>query len=162
MKNATMKSKYKALSIITFLMAGTTGFSQVVNRTLTNDYDPDKHKIIPDKVFEIGLPLLFLFLIANTLVAILKNRAESKLKEKAIDKGISEATLIALFAEDKKLNRMVYVKWFLILAALGVSLIIIQLIGNYLKTNTGYLAIGIVTIFQSIAFIIYYQVIKNR
>ena len=61
---------------------------KTVNNELT--YDPEKLKIIPDKVLEFGIPLLFIFLLLNTVVAILKNRAENQLKLKLIEKGIPD------------------------------------------------------------------------
>src|SRR5215211_3708795 len=81
-------------------------------RQLNDIYDPNANKIIPDKVFEFGVPLLILYLIANTIMSIFRIKAENKLKEKALDKGISETTLIALFQDDKKMARLLYLKWF--------------------------------------------------
>lgn len=155
-----MRSKTAIIALIILLVNGFAGFAQDTVRIA--EYDPHKHKIIPDKVFEIGLPLLVLFLIVNTLVAIFKIKAESRLREKAIDKGISEATLVALFGEDKKLGSLVYMKWFLVLGALGVSMLVIHLMAGYLQAQSGYLGLGIITIFQAIAFLIYYRVLKNR
>jgi hypothetical protein len=157
-----MGFRFKIICFVLLFTNSLSGFSQDVNRTLANGYDPNEHKIIPDKVFEIGLPLLFIYLIANTLVSIFKTRYERRLKEKAIDKGISENALIALFAEDKKLSRMVYIKWFLVLAALGVSLILIHSFASYFQSGSEYLALGIISLLQAIAFLIYYQVIRNR
>lgn len=129
--------------------------------TGTPPYDPNA-KIIPDKVFEIGIPLMVLYLIANTIVSIFRIKAENKLKEKALDKGISEATLIALFQDDKKMARFLYLKWFLVLAALGVSLIYIHILAQFVKLSSGYLALGLITLFISIAFLIYYRIIRKQ
>ena len=140
-----------------------TCFSQVTyNRELPRGYDPHYDKIIPDKVFEIGLPLLILFLISNTVVNIFKIRAESRLKEKALDKQLSESTLIALFSQDKSLAKYAYLKWFLILAALGVAFISLQLIANTNSLKSGYFAVGILSLYMSIAFLIYYFIIRRK
>ena len=152
-----MSIKSKFILLFLTLVTAVPAFSQE-----NGIYDPEKHKIIPDKVFEIGLPMLFLFLIANTLVSIFKIKAENRLKEKALDKGISEPTLVSLFAEDKKLNNLTYLKWFLILAALGISLLIIHSFAAFLQAKSGYLALGIITLLQAIAFLIYYRILKNR
>jgi len=152
-----MSIKSKIILLMAALPASVPTFCQD-----SPPFDPHLNKVIPDKVFEIGLPLLFLFLIANTLVSIFKIKAESRLREKALDKGISEPTLVALFAEDKKLNNLVYLKWFLVLAALGVSLLIIHSMASYLRAQSGYLALGIITLLQAIAFLIYYCILKNR
>ena len=156
-----MRSKFSKISfVICLLFNSATLFAQEVNRTI--DYDPEKNKIIPDKVFEIGLPLLFLFLIANVILSVFKIKAENRLKEKALDKGLSEATLIAMFSEEKILNRYSYIKWFLVLFALGLSLLIIHFCSSYFKTQSGYLALGLIVIFQAFAFAIYYRIIQRN
>jgi len=133
-----------------------------IKRVLPPGYDPHYDKIIPDKVFEIGLPLLVLFLISNAVVNIFKIRAENRLKEKAMDKEISEPTLIALFASDKSLIKYSYLKYFLILAALGISFLIIQLLANNYALKSGYFAVGIMALCMSFAFLIYYNIIRNK
>lgn len=157
-----MFSKTRLISLIILLANGFTSLAQDSNRIIIKEYDPHNHKIIPDKVFEFGLPLLVLFLIINAFVAVFRIKAENRLREKAIEKGISEATLVALFGEDKKLGNLVYLKWFLVLAALGVSLLIIHGLTDYLQSQSGYLALGIITILQAIAFFIYYLILKRR
>jgi hypothetical protein len=156
-----MLARFKIVTVSSLLLVTLSSNAQQVTRIIEN-YDPHNHKIIPDKVFEMGLPLLFLYLIANTVVSVLKNKAEYRLKEKAIDKGISEATLIAVFGEDKSLARLAYYKWFLVLAALGISLLAIHIFSDYLKSQSGYLALGIITLLQAIAFLIYYRTLKSR
>jgi hypothetical protein len=154
-------SPKKITPLILLLFSSISTFAQEVNHTLPNDYDPERHKIIPDKVFEIGLPLLFLYLIANTFVTIFKTRAENRLKERAIDKGLSETALISLFAEDKKISHLVYIKWFLVLAALGVAMVIIHVFAGYFQSRAGYLPLGIILLLQSLAFLIYYRILRN-
>jgi hypothetical protein len=89
--------------IITSLCISVVSVAQDI--TGTPPYHPED-KIIPDKAFEFGVPLLVLYLIANTIMSIFRIKAENRLKEKALDKGISEATLIALFQDDKKMARL--------------------------------------------------------
>ena len=153
---------YKIPFAVMALGASTLSFAQKVTTVLPEGYDPDRNKIIPDKVFEIGLPLLVLFVLANTVVNIFRIRAENKLKEKAFDKQLSESTLVALFSEDKSLIRYGYLKWFLILAALGLSFIFLYLLDHLTGIRSGYLALGIITVSLSIAFLIYYNIIKNK
>ncbi|MEP7371837.1 MAG: hypothetical protein ABI675_00525 [Chitinophagaceae bacterium] len=126
------------------------------------DYDPDKLKIIPDKVFEIGLPLLFIFLLLNTIVTVLKNRAEQQLKLKMIEKGVSEETLIKIFQESNAIARLQPLKWFLFSLAAGISLLIIHFSRDYLVNQSGYLAIGIFLLFISAAFLIYYTILSRK
>lgn len=124
--------------------------------------DPHQNKIIPDKVFEFGVPFLLILLVLNTITTIFKIRAEASLKEKALDKGISEATLIELFRDDKQMIRNAYLKWFLTLAAIGVALIYIHLMHQYVSISSGYMAMGIIALFVSIAFLIYYRIIRKQ
>ena len=145
--------------IITSLFISVVSVAQGI--TGTPPYDPND-KIIPDKVFEMGVPLLVLYLIANTIMSIFRIKAENRLKEKALDKGISEATLIALFQDDKKMARLIYLKWFLVLAALGIAFIFIHILADYIKLPSGYLAVGLITLLIAIAFFIYYRIIQKQ
>jgi len=122
----------------------------------------DRPKAIPDKVFEFGIPVLLIFLVINALVTIFRIRAEAKLKEKAIDKGISEPTLVELFREDKNMIKYGYLKWFLVMAAIGISLIYIHMLEQYIKMSSGYLSLGIISLLVSIAIYIYYRIIRKK
>lgn len=158
-----MKSITTKVAIITAgLLTCFSSMAQEVDRMLPPGYDPHYDKIIPDKVFELGLPLLLLFIIANTIMSVFKIKADNKLREKAIDKGISEPTLVSLFAEDNHLYKYVFFKWFLILAAFGLSLIFIYFLFHLTRIRSGYLAIGIITLFMSFAFLIYSNRLQKR
>ena len=64
---------------IVLLMSTVIGNAQdtIIHNTLP--YDPHLHKLIPDKVFEFGIPMLFLFLLLNTIVTVLKTGLTSSL-----------------------------------------------------------------------------------
>ena len=152
-----------AIPYLLLTLSGETCFSQdTLRRMLPPGYDPHYDKIIPDKVFEIGLPLLVLFLISNAVVNIFKIRAENRLKEKALEKQLSESTLLSLFTHDKSLARYAYLKWFLILAALGIAFISLQLLATTNSLTSGYFAVGIISLYMSIAFLIYYFIIRRK
>jgi hypothetical protein len=123
---------------------------------------PDENKIIPDKAFELGVPLLLIFIIINAVITIFKIKTEARLKEKALDKGISEPTLIELFRDDKVMTRTAYLKWFLVLAAFGIALIYIHMLDQYVHMSGGYLALGTIALFLSIAFFIYYRITRKQ
>jgi len=150
-----MKKNFLLIAPI-LLLSGMSNicFSQdTLHRIIPPVYDPHYDKIVPDKVFEIGLPLLVLFLISNAVVNIFKVRAEARLKEKALDKQLSEQTLIALFSQDKSLVKYSYLKYFLILAALGLSFLAIQFLATTSVLRSGYLAVGIMALFMSSLFL---------
>jgi hypothetical protein len=132
----------------------------LVNHTLT--YDPDKLKLIPDKVFEFGIPMLFLFLLLNTIVTVLKNRADQQLKLKMLEKGIAEETLIQIFKESNAVLKLQPLKYFLFSSSLGISFIIIHFCKDFLINQSGYFALGIILLFTSLAFFIYYRVLQNK
>ena len=158
-----MKKKLLITSAVLSLLMVSNAFSQdTVRRVLPPDFDPHYNKIIPDKILEIGLPLLVLFLLSNMVVNIFKIRAENRLKEKALDRQLSEPALISLFSEDKTLAKYNYVKYFLILAALGVSFITIQLIATHNALYVGYMAVGLIALNVSVAFLIYFFIIRKK
>lgn len=154
--------KKKLLIISNLLLIVVAGQAQDKIQTKTLDYDPEKLKIIPDKVFEIGLPLFFLFLLLNTIVAIMKNRAANRLTEKMIDKGVSDQTLQQIFRDQHVITKLQPLKWFLFSIAVAAGLITIHLLRTYLVNQSGYLAMGILLFYLSIAFLIYYQLLSKR
>ena len=133
---------------------------KTVNNELT--YDPEKLKIIPDKVLEFGIPLLFIFLLLNTVVAILKNRAENQLKLKLIEKGIPDETLLKIFKESNAISKLQPLKWFLFSLASAAGLLTIHFSRNYLVNQSGYLAVGIILLFLSAAFFLYYNILSKK
>jgi hypothetical protein len=156
-----MKKK-KLIAIGSLLLMMTVTYAQDGPQTHTLDYDPDKFKIIPDKVFEIGLPLFFLFLLLNTIVSVMKNRAANRLTEKMIDKGIGEQTLQQLSRDQHVVTKLQPLKWFLFSFAVATGLITIHLLRTYLINQSGYLAMGILLFYLSIAFLIYYRMLSKR
>lgn len=132
----------------------------IVNNNL--NYDPHLHKLIPDKVYEFGIPILFLYLLLNTIVNILKNRADQQLKIKMLEKGVSENTLTQIFKESNSILKLQPLKYFLLCFSLGISLVIIHFCKDYLTNQSGYFAIGIILLFTSAAFLIYYRILQNK
>ncbi|HUR31920.1 MAG TPA: hypothetical protein VMZ69_10850 [Saprospiraceae bacterium] len=150
--------KSKLLSVLFISLVSSALYAQeTVHDNWPSGYDPHHEKLIPDKVFEIGLPLLFLFLLANAIVTIFKIRAESRLKEKVLDKQLSDSTLGVLFTTDKSLAKYSYLKWFFILASLGISFMIIPFIPDH-----SYFSVGLVSLLLSLAFLCYFLILKKN
>lgn len=152
----------KVIITIGVLLANCICFAQDNIETHTLNYDPEKLKIIPDKVFEFGIPLLFIFLLLNTVVSMLKNRAENQLKLKMLEKEVSEETLIKIFKESNAIAKLQPLKWFLFSFAMAISLLIIHFGREFLVNQSGYLAVGIFLLFLSTAFYIYYRILQNK
>jgi hypothetical protein len=149
-----MKPAFAKISLPAFLL-----FSSLASTAQGIDYDPEKNKIIPDKVFEIGLPLLALMLLVNLFFTLFKTRMENRLKEKALDKNLSEAALIALFSESSSIGKSVYLKWFIILLSIGLSFFAIHFISQWTNMRSPYIAGGILCVFLSIGFLIYHRML---
>jgi hypothetical protein len=123
--------------------------------------DPEMNKIIPDKFFEFGIPLLIIFIIINAVVTIIKNKSENQLKLKMVEKGVSEDTLIQIFKDSNRLAKLQPLKWFLFTLALAISLIFIHFLKSALTNSSGYLAVGIILILFSIASLIFYRILSK-
>ena len=154
--------KRKFLITATAFMSSLICFGQDTTESNVLNYDPEKLKIIPDKVFEFGIPLLFIFLLLNTVVSILKNRAEHQLKLKLIEKDVSEETLVKIFKESNAIAKLQPLKWFLFTLSLALALLIIHFMQGFLVNQSGYLAMGIFLLFISAAFLIYYNILSKR
>ena len=126
------------------------------------DHDPDKLKIIPDKILEFGIPLLFLFLLLNTVVAVLKHRAEHQLKLRMVDRGVSEESLLKIFRDANMMATLQPLKWFLFTAANAIGLASLHLLKNYLVNQSGYLAVAIILLFNALAFGVYYNILSKK
>ena len=152
----------KILFSIVTLLAVSVAYAQDKVETRTLDYDPDKLKIIPDKVFEMGVPLIFLFLLVHVVITFGKIRAENQLKMKMIEKGVSEETLVEIFKESNAIARLQPLKWCLFAAATGLALMIIHFSRDYLVNESGYVAVGIILLLNSAAFAIYYYILARK
>ena len=106
--------------------------------------------------------MFFIFLLLNTLISILKNRAEQQLKLKIIEKGVSEETLVKIFKESNTIVKLQPLKWFLFSIATATALVTIHFSRNYLVNQSGYLAVGIFLLFISAAFLIYYNILSKK
>ena len=157
----TMKRTQKILAAAAAILLPAVSFAQEVSQQWQGR-DPHYEKIIPDKFFEIGLPLLFLYSLGHLIVSILKNRAENQLKIRMVDKGVSEETIVTLFKENNIINTLQPLKWGLFVLAIGVALIIIHINREYLRSQSGFLAVAIILIAMAIAFFIYYRILSLK
>ncbi|HYG02266.1 MAG TPA: DUF6249 domain-containing protein [Chryseosolibacter sp.] len=137
-------------------------FAQDKNITTTDALEMGRAKIVPDKVYEIGIPLLFIFIVLNTLVHYLKNRAEHQLKMKMIEKGISEESLIKIFQESNAITRLQPLKWFMFSLATGLALTTVYVVGMLYPDSSGYIPTAIILLFISGAFLAYHRILSKH
>jgi hypothetical protein len=155
MKTKIIITVFALLTNIMCIAQGRTG-------TTALDYDTEKLRVIPDKFFEIGIPLLIIFFLINTLISVLKNRAEHQLKLKMIEKGISEDTLIRIFKESNAISRLQPLKWFLFTLCSALGILVIYLFRDLFNNQSGYLAVAIFLFFISAGFLIYYKILSKK
>ena len=152
----------KILITLGVLLSNLIGFAQDKVDIHTLNYDPESLKIIPDKFFELGIPLLVIFILLNTIIAVLKNRAEQQIKLKMIEKGVSEDALIKIFKESNAVAKLQPLKWFLFIFGTALALLCIHFTRDFLINQSGYLAVGIFLLFISAAFFIYYTILSKK
>jgi hypothetical protein len=150
------------LTMVLFIMISAAIRAQGTSNANSIGTNYDVPKLIPDKFLEIGLPLLFLFLVLNIIVTIIKNREENKLKLKAIDKGISEETLIKLFKESQVISKLQPLKMFLITGSLGISLLLIYLLNKVFADSSGFVSMGIILVLMSLGFYTFYYILNRK
>jgi len=159
-----MKIKQYLLAIPFLLLAALCNAQDTLVHNMQAN-NPDKLKVIPDKVFEFGIPMLFLILLLNIIVTVLKNRADHQLKLKLIEKGIADETLIQLFRESNANLKLQPLKYFLLFASLGISFFIIHFTyeeRDITINQSGYFALGVILLFTSIAFFVYHKILQRK
>jgi hypothetical protein len=128
-------------------------------------YGPNAHQSIQDKLFEFGVPMLFLILLLNIVASVLKNRADHQLKLKMLEKGVSEETLIKIFKESDTVSKLQPLKYFLICVSLGIAFLIIHFTDeqkDYALNQAGYFALGVILLLTSCAFYLYYRILQKK
>ena len=109
-----------------------------------------------DRQFLAGLAALFVvYLISSFLLTIIKSFQEFRLKSKLIDRGVPENVVKQFIHPSVKDSKTQAIKWFLVLTALGIGLIIINL-----TQPVGFHSAAIMAFSIAFSFLAYYYVIK--
>jgi hypothetical protein len=112
--------KYKLFALVIASVISYSGNAQALN-------DEFQRRMI-DKTFEIGVPALVIMVILYTLTQVVKIQAEKKIRERMIEKGISEETIILLTRNANKRLRLEFLKWGFILGYTSVAFLVSQYI----------------------------------
>ncbi len=115
------------------------------------EYNPENAKI-----FEICATLFAVILFMAFLLAILKWILEHRLKNKIIDKGVSEHLVASVLQTTTKESGNANIKWFAILAGIGAGLMIV----NY-TLPLGFHSLAIMFFSTSASFLGYYLFVKK-
>lgn len=105
--------------------------------------------IDPD-VYRVGVVILIIIIGLAFLLTILRNILDHKLKNKMLEKGISDDLVASILQRDSHSAKRISMKWFLVLLATGIGLFITKI---YLPL--GIHSIGIMAVSIAVAFLGY-------
>jgi len=97
----------------------------IISPFVLNAQDFDVHSVNHD-IFNICAVIFMAGLIMLFILTILKRIVDFRLKSKIVDKGIPENIVSSILQTNPKEDRNINIKWFAILAGLGVALTIIN------------------------------------
>lgn len=108
------------------------------------------------EVFNVTSIIFLIFLVMLFILAFLKRLLDYRLRNKIVDKGISEDLASSLLATTPQDSKQVNVKWFAILAgtALGLSIV-------YYTEPLGIHSLAIMCFCISLSFLGYYFYLKK-
>lgn len=135
----------KLILLAVVVSCGISSYSQ--NNVLVG-YDPEAFGILAT-LFAVGMFMYF-------IITILKKIFDHRLKNKIVDKGISESVAQSILETKNVDNKYANVKWFAILAGIGIGLLGV----NYTQP-VSYHSIAIMAFSISLSFLGYYLFIRN-
>jgi hypothetical protein len=135
----------KIISTATFIIAPLALNAQVLN---TGHMNMEVFNVIAT-IFVIGLFMVF-------ILSVMKRIVDFRLKRKIIDKGIPENLASSILQTNPSEDRNINIKWFAILAGMGVALIII----NYTQP-LGIHSLAILALCIAASFLGYYFFIRQ-
>ena len=135
--------------IITIIAAGVISFSVNAQEGIDMEFRPEVFRGLV-AIFVVGM---FMYFIIN----IIKRIFEHRLKNKIVDKGISENIAQSILAtQSPEENKYSNVKWFAILAGIGLGLTGV----NYTQP-LGFHSLAIMAFSISLSFLGYYLFTRN-
>ncbi len=88
------------------------------------EVNPAYQHEIPDKVFEMGVPLVFIIMFFYTITAVLRIITENKTRQRLIDKGVSDEALKQMLVNGSTRMKTETRKWALVILFTGIGLFI--------------------------------------
>ena len=106
---------------------------------------------IDHDIFNICASIFVVALFMIFILNILKRHLEYRLKNKIVDKGIPENVALSILQTNGREHRNINIKWFAILAGIGVGLTIV----NY-TLPLGIHSLAIMSFSVALSFLVYY------
>ncbi len=136
----------KITTVAALILAATPAFAQ----------GPDESILNQPEVFRVVSTIVAVILFMIFILTIIKRYLDHRLKNKIVDKGLSENIAASVLQSNPHEDRNSNIKWFLLLAGLGAGLLIV----NYTRP-LGIHSIAIMSFSISASFLCYYFFIKQ-
>lgn len=135
--------------IITIIAAGLVSFTVNAQGNLDMEFRPEVFRSVV-AIFVVGM---FMYFIINIMKRIFEHRLKNKIVDKGISENIAQSILASQTTED---NKYANVKWFAILAGIGIGLTGV----NYTQP-LGFHSLAIMAFSISLSFLGYYLFIRS-
>ena len=139
----------KIITISSALMIAITASAQG-NFYVLNDRDFDRD------VIQIGGTLTGIFLISSFILSFIRVVLDSRVKRRMIEKGVSENIVEQFLQPTKTDGKSTAIKWFFVLASIGLGLTIINL-----TLPVGIHSIAIMAFSIALSFLGYFYYMKR-
>jgi hypothetical protein len=130
--------------VITIIAAGLVSFTVNAQNNLDMEFRPEVFRSVV-AIFVVGM---FMYFIINIMKRIFEHRLKNKIVDKGISENIAQSILASQTTED---NKYANVKWFAILAGIGIGLTGV----NYTQP-LGFHSLAIMAFSISLSFLGYY------
>jgi hypothetical protein len=104
-------------------------------------------------------PIIIVGIIFFTVAWVIRILADTKTRNRLIDKGLVNPQVKHLFNQHEDLRTLSSLKWGMVLVAIGAAALISQLFPDY---TDGEITIGLMFLFAGLAFLIYYPIAEKR
>jgi hypothetical protein len=128
----------------------------IANAQETAHYDPFRDKDLVEKLFQVLSIIFVIYLVANSILTLIKMFLDYKLKNKMIDKGASETIVHQLLQPQKTDARTTAIKWAIIVGGIGLGFSLMMLFLPF-----GIHSVMIMSFCISLSFLCYYYFIRK-
>ena len=119
-------------------------------------YEMPNGRTFSRQLFEIPSMMLIFYLITVFILTIIKLILDHRLKMKMIDKGVSDKLAEQFLQPNKKDDKIRTIKWFFVLAGIGVGLTLTSIF-----LPVGVHSVAIMAFSLALSFIGYYKYLKR-
>jgi hypothetical protein len=120
------------------------------------DQNPAYQHAVPDRVFEIGVPLFVAVATIYALISIFKIITENITRQRLIDKGVSDDALKQMLLNGNKRMILEAKKWGLLIGFIGIGLFICRFI------TFGYTTFAVLALCIAVALFLFSMIADNK